>query len=115
MSAFKEYVTSTAFKLSLSKVQIECISQIDQLGASWMFISTANALIGKGLIERATQANDVPDNEFGGRMKLTEAGKAVVPLLKMSGLYVVFPKWPEPVQLPEPVITIKRKATGATP
>lgn len=106
MNVFKEYVTSTAFKLSLSKVQIECLSQIDQIGKSWMHLSTFHALSGKGLVERI-------ESEYETNLitvTLTDAGKSVIPLLKLSGLYVEIPKWDDPVVLPEIVITLKDPA-----
>ena len=108
MSIFREYVTSTAFKLSLSKVQIECLCQIDQLGHSWMLITTFNALAGKGLVERrpAPRGDDHP---AGVTVGLTEAGRAVLPLLKLAGLYHEIPKWEPPADVPPIEISVKRK------
>ena len=108
MSSFKDYVTSAAFALTISKRQIECLCQLDQLGDSWMFLTTFRALEGKGLAERVKQ--DL-DQHQGTYVRLTEAGRAVVPLLKLAGLYITYPKWPEPVELPPINVIVKRKPT----
>jgi hypothetical protein len=105
---FREYVTSTAFKLSLSKVQIECISQIDQIGGSWMMLSTYNALAAKGLVERIAPATGA-DHPAGCSVRLTDAGRAVITLLKLAGLYQEIPKWEPPAPMPDLHITVKRK------
>jgi len=110
MSLFREYVTSTAFKLSLSKVQIECICQIDQLGRTWLLLTTFNALAGKGLVERRPAGDGESEHPAGAHVSLTEAGRAVIPLLKLAGLYHELPKWEPAVDLPEPVIVIRRKS-----
>jgi hypothetical protein len=81
MNEFADYVTGTAFNLSLSKPQIECLCQIEQTGGSWQLLSTSYALQRKGLIAREFSAGN-------WRMQLTEAGRAVIPLLKLAGLYV---------------------------
>jgi hypothetical protein len=104
MSAFRDYVTSGAFQLSISRRQIDMLCQLDQYGASYGFLSTCGALIGKGLVER------IQDDESGfPRVRLTEAGKAVIPLLKLCGLYMELPPLPEPVDLPEISITVKKR------
>lgn len=82
-AAFKEYATGAAFSISLSKPQIECLCQIEQRGGSWAYLMTSHALQRKGLIVR----------EFDGvkerwSMALTEAGAALIPLLKLAGLWV---------------------------
>jgi hypothetical protein len=107
MSAFSEYVTSTAFHLRLSKVQIECLCQIHQLGHTWLLLTTFNALAGKGLVRRDMTAK--ADHPAGATVLLTDAGEAVMPLLKLAGLYHEMPKWPEPVDQPEIEIVVKRK------
>jgi hypothetical protein len=94
MNAFKEYVTGTAFALSLSKPQIECLCQIEQTGGSWSLLTTSYALQRKGLVMR----------EFDGAnnkmcIKLTDAGKALMPLLKLAGLWMDF-SVPDAVVLP---------------
>ncbi|AOI76077.1 hypothetical protein [Burkholderia sp. NRF60-BP8] len=80
---FRDYVTSTAFSLTLSRRQVEALCQLDQMGWCHGYLHTANALIGKGLCERA---------EDDGRLvfRLTEAGRAVIPMLKLAGLYEKF-------------------------
>lgn len=82
MSAFKEYATGTAFAIALSKPQIECMCQIQQTGGSWRLLTTSYALQRKGLVIR----------EFDGswHMRLTDAGEALMPLLKLAGLWVDF-------------------------
>lgn len=78
MSRFADYATSTAFHLTLSKPQIRCMCQIDQTGSCYLLLGTFRALEDKGLVERVK----------GGGLALTEAGKAVMPLLRLAGLYV---------------------------
>lgn len=113
MNIFRDYVTSTAFKLSLSKVQIECLCQIDQLGHSWMLITTFNALAGKGLVER--RAPDVgEDHPAGVTVALTDAGRLVIPLLRLAGLYLDVKRWDAPEQTANPIdIIVTRKSTPA--
>jgi hypothetical protein len=77
---FREYVTSGAFSLQLSRRQIELLSALDQTDKGYALLSTANALIDKGLCERVRLAD-------GMHFRLTEAGRAVIPLLKIAGLY----------------------------
>lgn len=103
---FKEYVTGGAFQLSLSRRQTEMICHIDQFGWTYGYVSTCGALIGKGLCER------VMDGEFP-KVQLTEAGKAVVPLLKLAGLYERF-EFPDLVEATPVEITIKRKTQAST-
>lgn len=102
MSTFKDYVTGTSFALTLSRRQIEMICQLDQFGSSYGFISTFGALVGKGLAERRT---DTPE-----KVHLTEAGKAVIPLIRLAGLYVEYPPIPEPVELPPISVRLKERA-----
>ncbi|MBK5571775.1 hypothetical protein [Ensifer sp. SSB1] len=103
MSAFSEYVTGTAFNLSLSRRQIECLCQIDQYGGAWVSLNTFGALVSKGLCER------VPGEELAQypRVQMTEAGRAVIPLLKLAGVYIKYPEMPAPAELPE--IEVKPK------
>lgn len=42
MSNFRDYVTSTAFALTISRRQIESISQIHQFGDTWMLLTTSD-------------------------------------------------------------------------
>lgn len=104
---FKEYVTGGAFQLSLSRRQTEMICHIDQFGWTYGYVSTCGALIGKGLCER------VMDGEFP-KVQLTEAGRAVVPLLKLAGLYERF-DLPEFAEAAPIEIKITRKASAKDP
>jgi hypothetical protein len=98
---FKDYVTGGAFHLSLSRRQTEMLSCMDQFGWTWGHLSTASALIDKGLCER------VEDGEFSS-FRLTEAGRLVIPLLRLAGLYTRL-DIPDAVEVPPVEIVIKRK------
>lgn len=111
MSRFSEYVTSGAFSLSLSRRQVEMISHIDQLGYSWGYLSTCSALIEKGMVERIDAEGD-ETQLYMRKVVLTEAGRAMVPLLKLAGLYVEIPKTPEPEPQPDIKVSIRCKTTG---
>lgn len=102
MSTFKDYVTGSSFALTLSRRQIEMLCQLDQYGSSYGFLSTFGALVGKGLAERRS---DTPE-----KVHLTDAGKAVIPLIKLSGLYVEYPPLPESVDLPPINVRLKARA-----
>lgn len=113
MTAFRDYVTSTAFALTISRRQIEFISQLHYLGDSWLLLSTFDALARKGLVERVR--NDHNDQiTSGATVRLTEAGRAVVPLLKLAGLLIEYPPMPEPVDLPPIEVMVKRREPAAT-
>lgn len=56
----------------------------------------------KGLVERRF-------TESEGKVVLTEAGKAVIPLLRMAGLYVTYPPIPSAVDLPPIKVDVKMK------
>ena len=113
MTAFRDYVTSTAFALTISRRQIEFISQLHQFGDSWLLLSTFDALARKGLVERVrSDHND--QIATGATVRLTEAGRAVVPLLKLVGLLIEYPPMPEPVELPEINVTVKARRPVAT-
>ncbi len=88
MSNFRDYVTSTAFALTISHRQIQCMCEIHQYGASYRLLSTFQALERKGLVERVKPEEKCTD---GAMIQLTEAGHAVIPLLKLAGLYVELP------------------------
>lgn len=104
MSKFSDYVTSTAFSLSLSRRQIEALCAIDHYGYTWCSFMTFASLETKGLVERKFPQKI--DNEFSSEVRkapdcayysqaeisLTEAGKAVIPLLKLAGLYIQYPE-----------------------
>lgn len=102
MSTFSEYVTGTSFAISLSRRQIDMLCQLDQYDFTYGFLSTCGALIAKGLVERRF-------DEKEGRVVLTEAGKAIIPLLKLSGLYVTYPPIPSAADLPDIEIDVKLK------
>lgn len=85
MSNFRDYVTSSAFVLSISHRQIQCMCEIHQWGASYRLLSTFQALERKGLVERIKSDEKCTDGAF---IQLTEAGHAVIPLLKLADLYV---------------------------
>lgn len=104
-AAFKDYATGTAFSISLSKPQIDCLCQIEQRGGSWQLLTTSYALQRKGLIERKFDS-DAPHRRQWS-MRLTEAGKAVVPLIKLAGLWVEYEPLPEPIPIPAPEARIK--------
>lgn len=105
-NTFRDYVTSTAFALTISRRQIEMLSQLHQFGDTWMLITTFDALARKGLVERVQEKNG---DQFSTTARLTEAGRLVVPLLKHAGLLVEYPPMPEPVELPPINVVIKRK------
>ena len=109
MSQFRDYVTSTAFSLSASRRQIECLSHIDQYGHTLVTLATFRALEHKGLVER--KANQKPSDldSYGTHIQLTEAGRAFIPLLKLAGVYVTLPARPEPETLPPIDVVVKPK------
>lgn len=105
---FKDYVTGGAFQLSLSKRQAEMLSHIDQMGSTWGHLSTFGALESKGLVKRiqSEQAEEGNDSLAFKRVCLTEAGIALIPLLKIAGVYSEIPKH-ECLELPPPRVTLK--------
>lgn len=114
---FRDYVTSASFFLSLSKRQIEMLCHIDHCGHSWGYASTAHALAAKGLIAWSTGKAPTTDAgvvEESRKVILTDAGRAVIPLLRLAGLYVEQVVWPEPPYLPDVEVTIKRRMAEST-
>jgi hypothetical protein len=105
---FKDYVTSTAFNLTLSKPMIDCLSQLHGRGSSWASLHTANALENRGLVERV-------DAEKGSagftymKLQLTDAGRAVIPLLDIAGLLIPYEKLPDfaDANMPPPCVKLK--------
>lgn len=85
---FSEYVQSTAFSLTLSRRMIDSLFFCKRFGII-MTRSTAHSLQSRGLVETVA----------GDRWKLTEAGEAVIPLLKLAGLDV---DYGEPPNIPPP-------------
>ena len=105
-NAFRDYVTSTAFALTISRRQIEAISMLHKYGECWLLLTTIDALIRKGLVERVAEKTDCG----GGYVRLSEAGRAVIPLLKLAGLLIAYPDFPEP-EPGEPIeVIVTRKA-----
>lgn len=82
---FRDYVTSTAFSLSLTKPQVEMmvVAHItgDRTGCYVRnFVTTVDALVRRGLLE----------NREGSSVKhghLSPAGEAVIEVLKVAGIY----------------------------
>ncbi len=107
---FKNYTTSTAFSLSLSRAMIDSLCILDQYGTFYVTRHTYLSLWNRGLIEQDNAAgSDLPEtlkNQISPCVKLTEAGKAIIPLLKLSGLYI---KYEMPVEISSPVLSIKNK------
>lgn len=88
MSLFKEYVTSSAFRLDLSKNMIEWLLLVEACDGYWepsWAIKTEKACEKRGLCKR------VPVDEGKSRKfskpKLTEEGYIVCQLLKKAGFY----------------------------
>lgn len=90
MSNFRDYVTSTAFALTISHRQIQCLCNIHHFGSYWALLTTFQALERKGLVERIKKDEQAKD---GTTLQLTDAGRAVIPLLVLAGLYVEPPEW----------------------
>jgi hypothetical protein len=105
---FRDYVTGTSFCLTLSRRMIEMISQMDAYGSTYGLMATARGLSERGLVEWADKEKYEGDSlPVMFRFRLTEAGKAVVPLLKLSGLYVEYPALEPAVELPPIVVRMK--------
>lgn len=111
---FKDYVTGGAFHLSLSKRQVEMLGHLYQFGSSWGYLSSCNALIAKGLAERVEEEAPAEGASVvgSGKVILSEAGKAVMPLLILAGLYQPW-EMPEAIELPPINIQIKRRDPSA--
>lgn len=89
--AFAEYVTSTAFSLNLSKVQVEIIGFLHVYGVEvsphaishrMHHFTTLQALKRKGLVYWKYDA----EGRACGFQGLTDAGKKVAELLVLAGL-----------------------------
>lgn len=115
MSQFAEYVTSTAFNLSLSKRMIEALCWMNHYGNICASTATVRSLEARGLIERKVPnprrpdgPNDDPDAPwiFSG-YAMSEAGKAVIPLLKLCGLFTSYPPTVPPEVFEGPKIKLK--------
>ena len=116
MSVFSEYVTSTAFNITLSRNQISCLCAVGQMRGPWGgTVGSSRALIHKGLITHRSEQNPQYPNRPEIQIQiweLTEAGKAMIPLLKLAGLWIEYPKmvqaYPEDVR--EPMVRLKEPA-----
>jgi DNA-binding HxlR family transcriptional regulator len=75
MSNFRDYVTSTAFALTISHRQIQCMCSIHH-GSYWALLTTFQALERKGLVERIKQEEQ---HKEGATIRLTDAGRACIP------------------------------------
>lgn len=107
---FAECVTSASFHLTLSKPQIDALSFLDHSGWSWG-VTTAMALRRKGLVDfdTVTQYNkEAGTFDHVEGLRLTDAGKAVIPLLKLSGQYRHLMKVDEEIA-PEINISVKMR------
>jgi hypothetical protein len=95
MSRFSEYVTSTAFSMSLSQSMVQALCGLyaaenapERARCRYMgwalaeshAVMTLRALSRRGLLNR---------KEEGEVVSLSDAGRAIVPLLKLAGLYHV--------------------------
>lgn len=97
--AFRNYATSTAFSISLSKRQVEYLLHVAAGSIGYIesghSLTTGSALERRGLIEKQKlkqKFTDVCGQEKIStwiRPKLTEAGEALVPLLRIAGFEVV--------------------------
>lgn len=94
MSNFAEYATSSALRVSLSRPQIETLCALHQGLVDTeqrSFMATRGALQRKGFIEIVPFCSI---EKFAGAESIwftahiTEAGKLMVELIKLAGLYV---------------------------
>lgn len=86
VSVFREYVTSTAFVITLSQRMVETLGAMrggerHKLNDYSHFLNTANSLKSRGLI----WWDEREDREKATPWKLTEAGKLVAQLLGLMG------------------------------
>ena len=122
MSIFQDYVTSTAFSLTLSKNQIACLCAVEQLRGPWGGTTgSSRSILHKGLISHRSEPDPRhPDNPHAEIQiwELTAAGKALIPLIKLAGLYVEYPKmtFPDPEEIRTPMVRLKTpQKIGAAP
>ncbi len=105
---FKNYTTSTAFSISLSRAMIETLCLLEQYGSYYVTRHSFSSLYNRGLIELdGVASSDLPDTiktQLSPCVKLTEAGKAIIPLLKLSGLYI---EYTMAIEIPSPTLTLK--------
>jgi len=108
-NTFAEYVTSSAFNISLSSNMIACLTmtandQISKEGADTFYFNGRNAYVQhvNGLMRRGlVEHNPILADHHGGPIawseitwtfRLTKAGELVFELLKEAGLVHVMPE-----------------------
>ena len=93
MSKFSEHVKGTAFSLTLSRAQIELLfnvfNQNDAYDAKNNSIRPSLILLEKGLIEKNQHHVMGQSKYLANLYRLTEAGRALMPLLELAELPVV--------------------------
>jgi hypothetical protein len=92
---FKNYTTSTAFSLSLSRNMIDNLCIVHARKGAFINRHAFQALHNRGLVEVDKTANlDLPNHyrDMYPCAKLTIAGEALMPLLVLSELYRVSEK-----------------------
>lgn len=93
---FKDYATSTAFSINLSKRMVEVLLELDTERKAWHlyshFLTTAPALVRRGLVAHT-----------GRDWVLTEAGEKVIPLLRLAGFKLKKINNDRIIRLPEPL------------
>jgi hypothetical protein len=77
---FRDYVTSGAFKLSLSRSQVSALAMVAETGAIDFGSHTLSALHNKGMVTSIRAANG------SAEFRLTEAGVFALKLLSMAEL-----------------------------
>jgi len=85
---------------------------MEKYGSSWVNASTFYALQNRGLAERVNEFSGLPEtvvSSLSPRISLTEAGRAVIPLLKMAGLYIDYPVRESGVDLLAPTVKLKEQ------
>lgn len=90
LDRFKEYSTSGAFNLSLSRAQVSALAMIAETGDSAMGAHTYRALHHKGLVA------DIRGPQGGIEYRLTPAGVYALKLVRLADLVQGDP---EPVEL----------------
>jgi DNA-binding HxlR family transcriptional regulator len=79
---FKDYVTSSAFNLNLSRLQIQALSDLYEGDKGQIRSATIVALEQKGLVAFRNVGNVFDMTQY----QLTEAGEKLVELLVVAGL-----------------------------
>lgn len=79
---FRNYATSSAFRIDLSSAQVEKLFWIKAAGG--MRPDSGNSCI--ALMRRGLIVAEGPWYSCGGKVRLTEAGTLMIELLKLAGL-----------------------------